>query len=101
MKLSEYFAAERGAQARLAKQLQAPASLLSAWASEDPEKRRPIPVERCPAIERGTAGAVTVEELPGGRPWASVPDSTWPHPLGRPVADYGQQPTASTAKEAA
>ncbi|MNL62285.1 hypothetical protein D3C87_1862940 [compost metagenome] len=63
MKLSEYFATERGAQARLAKVLGVPAPLLSAWASEKPKRRRQVPAEWCPLIERATGGAVLCEDL--------------------------------------
>jgi DNA-binding transcriptional regulator YdaS (Cro superfamily) len=63
MKLSEFFATERGAQARLAKVLEVPAPLLSAWASENPDTRRQVPAERCPLIERATAGVVRCEDL--------------------------------------
>ncbi|MGJ7557453.1 transcriptional regulator [Variovorax sp. RB3P1] len=63
MKLSEYFAIERGAQARLAKMLEVPAPLLSAWASGNPAKRRQVPAERCPLIERATKRAVLCEDL--------------------------------------
>lgn len=69
MKLSDYFATERGAQARLAKALEIPAPLLSAWASEDPEKQRRVPAERCPAIERATSGAVRCEDMRPDVPW--------------------------------
>lgn len=77
MKLSEYFAIERGAQARLAKMLDVPAPLLSAWASENPEKRRQVPAERCPLIERATNRAVLCEDL--------RPDVAWEVLTGRPV----------------
>lgn len=63
MNLSEFFAAERGAQARLAKALEVPAPLLSAWASENPKTKRQVPAERCPTIERETAGRVRCEDL--------------------------------------
>lgn len=63
MKLSEYFAAERGAQMRMAKALDVPAPLLSAWASENPKTRRRVPAERCPAIERATNGKVRCEDM--------------------------------------
>lgn len=52
--LSQYFAAERGNQARLSKALDVPAPLLSAWASENPKTARQVPAERCPDIERET-----------------------------------------------
>jgi len=63
MKLSEFFAAERGSQARLSKALEVPAPMLSAWASENPETRRRVPAERCPEIERATGGKVRCEDL--------------------------------------
>ncbi|WP_370645890.1 transcriptional regulator [Pseudacidovorax sp. NFM-22] len=63
MDLTQYFASERGAQARLAKAIGVPAPLLSAWASTDPDKRRRVPAERCPAIERATGGVVRCEDL--------------------------------------
>ncbi|MDN4590239.1 transcriptional regulator [Xenophilus aerolatus] len=63
MTLSEFFAAERGAQARLARALEVAAPLLSAWASENPDTRRRVPAERCPDIERATGGAVRCEDL--------------------------------------
>lgn len=63
MKLSEFFASQRGAQARLAKALEIPAPLLSAWASENPDTHRQVPAERCPLIERATDGVVRCEDL--------------------------------------
>lgn len=91
MELSNYFAAERGAQAVLARTLGLPAPLLSAWASKDPCKRRPVPVERCPDIERATNGAVTCEELRADKTWTRVPDLAWPHSRGRPLVDFARQ----------
>jgi DNA-binding transcriptional regulator YdaS (Cro superfamily) len=70
MNLSDYFAAERGAQARLAKVLEVPAPLLSAWASENPETRRQVPAERCPLIERATGGVVRCEDLRPDVAWS-------------------------------
>lgn len=51
-------------------------------------KARGVPDEYAPLIERDTDGAVTCEELCSGKPWSRIPDSTWPHPRGRPVLDY-------------
>lgn len=96
MKLCNYFTASRGNQARLAKLLGLPPSLLSAWAAEDPDKRRPVPLDRGPAIERATDGVVTCEELRPDEPWRRIPDKNWPNPKGRPVLDF-----AAAAKEAA
>lgn len=74
MQLSTYFEANRGSQAALARALEVPQSLPSAWASADPEKRRPVPIERCLAIERATNGAVTRRDLRPDDYWAIWPD---------------------------
>lgn len=81
MKLSEFFALERGAQARLSKAMEIPAPMLSAWATGD----RSVPAERCPAIERATGGKVRCEDLRPDVPWdvlrmQTAPDSA-PAPL--------------------
>lgn len=75
MQLATYFAETRGAQAELARALGVPQSLPSAWAASDPEKRRPVPVQHCLAIQRATNGAVTLRDL---RPddWQLI----WPEP---------------------
>lgn len=46
-----------------------------------------VPTDRCPAIERATAGAVTCEALRPDVRWVRVPDAAWPHPGGRPCLD--------------
>lgn len=56
--------------------------------------RRKLPSGHCPAIERATNGAVTVEHLRPDVRWVRVPDPNWPHPAGRPCIDVA-------AKEAA
>jgi DNA-binding transcriptional regulator YdaS (Cro superfamily) len=66
--------------------------LISQWACGS----RPIPAERCPAIEQATDGEVTCEEMSPTEPWRRIPDKTWPNPKGRPVLDF-----ASAMKEAA
>lgn len=53
-------------------------------------RTRGIPVERCPLIERATAGAHTVETLRPDASWSRIPDPTWPHPAGRPVIDVAR-----------
>lgn len=63
MQLATYFAETRGAQADLARALGVPQSLPSAWAAADQEKRRPVPIQHCLAIERATNGAVTRRDL--------------------------------------
>jgi DNA-binding transcriptional regulator YdaS (Cro superfamily) len=80
MTLSEYFAAERGAQARLAKALEIPAPLLSAWASDNPDTQRRVPAERCPAIERATGGKVRCEDLRPDVAWDVLRMQAAPEP---------------------
>lgn len=53
-----------------AKALGVPAPLLSQWTATDLTKRRQVPAERCPEIEKATAGAVTCEELRPDIDWA-------------------------------
>lgn len=48
---------------------------------------RPVPPDRCPAIERATGAKVTCEELRPDVRWQRVPDTDWPHPGGRPCID--------------
>ena len=60
MQLREWLVAKgRGAVGWLARAVNAHAPDLSRWASG----ARPIPIERCPAIERATDGAVTRRDL--------------------------------------
>ena len=54
--------------------------------------RRPTPADRCPAIERATAGRVTVDALRPDVQWHRIADPTWPHPNGRPCIDVAGQP---------
>ena len=51
---------------------------------------RGIPPERCPAIERATQGAHTVEALRPDVAWSRIADPSWPHPAGRPVIDVAR-----------
>ena len=51
---------------------------------------RGIPPERCPAIERATEGAHTVEALRPDVTWSRIADPAWPHPAGRPVIDVAR-----------
>lgn len=55
-----------------------------------------IPSERCPDIERGTAGSTTCEQMRPDVRWQRVADPDWPHPLGRPCIDV-----AAPVKQAA
>lgn len=49
-----------------------------------------IPKERCPDIERSTAGRFLVEALRPDIVWRRVPDPDWPHPAGRPCIDVAK-----------
>jgi DNA-binding transcriptional regulator YdaS (Cro superfamily) len=47
-----------------------------------------VPARYCPALERLTSGAVTVERLQPHLRWVRVPCDGWPwHPQGRPLLD--------------
>ena len=58
MNLADYLA-ERGSSVFLARKLSAPQELVSQWKTGV----RPVPIERCPEIERITDGAVTRMDL--------------------------------------
>lgn len=65
MKLNQYIPdVESGA--ALAKKIGVPDSLISQWRNET----RPVPADRCPAIERATKGAVRCEDLRPDVDWA-------------------------------
>jgi len=76
-------AAAVGGQTALAAVLGLKQPTISEWARGD----RPIPPDRCPAIERATEGKFQVEELRPDVRWVRVPDADWPHPDGRPCID--------------
>lgn len=50
-------------------------------------RRRVLPAEHAPNIERATEGRVTVDQLRPDVRWARIADPTWPHPGGRPTID--------------
>ena len=55
-------------------------------------RKRGIPADRCPSIERETGGSFPCEVLSPETPWSRIPDQAWPwHPEGRPVIDVGRQ----------
>lgn len=62
---------------------------------------RPIPPDRCPAIERATDGKATVEQLRPDVRWVRVPDAAWPHPDGRPCIDVAAPVQQQEAQRAA
>jgi transcriptional regulator with XRE-family HTH domain len=66
MNLAEYLRQDGRSQTALAKALGVTQGAVWQWANG----RRPIPADRCPAIERATAGAVTCEELRPDVDWS-------------------------------
>jgi len=63
-------------------------------------RKRGIPAERCPAIERATAEAGSMVDVHTLRPdvaWSRIPDPSWPHPAGRPVIDVARPVAAQEA----
>lgn len=64
-------------------------------------RKRGIPVDRCPAIERATGGQWPCETLRPDVAWIRVPDSTWPHPGGRPCHDVAAPLAAQEVRDAA
>lgn len=64
-------------------------------------RKRGIPPERCPAIERGLLGKFTCEQMCPQARWVRVPDAAWPHPAGRPLLDVvpSGQPTAGEGND--
>jgi len=68
MNLKTYINQQRGRAAAIGRALGVVHVLISQWASGV----RPIPAERCPAIERATGGAVTCEELRPDVDWQFI-----------------------------
>ncbi len=66
-------------------------------------RKRGIPAERCPAIERGSEGRARCEQLRPDIAWHRVPDPDWPwHPAGRPLLDVSRVAAApQEARDAA
>ena len=63
-------------------------------------RKRGIPAERCPAIERGSEGKAPCEQLRPDVVWHRVPDPDWPwHPLGRPLIDVSRQRAAPVSAD--
>lgn len=92
------FVTQRGAQSALARSLGCQPQLVWQWS----RKVRTVPADRCPAIERETAGAVTCEEQRPDVQWIRVADAEWPwHPLGRPCIDVTRSATAGAAEQPA
>ncbi len=85
-----------GGPAALAKLLHVSAPSVHQWMTGV----RPLPLGRCPAIERATAGKVTVEQLRPDVVWHRVPDPDWPHEGGRPCIDVAA-PAREEVRDAA
>lgn len=66
MNLRTYIDQQRGQASALGRAIGVTPVLISQWANG----RRPIPAERCPAIEKATSGEVTCEELRPDVDWA-------------------------------
>lgn len=69
----------------LAKLVGTSAQAVTNWAA------RGVPVDRAPAIELATGGAVTVEELRPDVSWVRVLDAQWPRGRGRPCIDVAER----------
>ncbi|MBA3622898.1 MAG: helix-turn-helix domain-containing protein [Methylibium sp.] len=73
-----------GSQSALAFAIDVKQPTVSEWLRGD----RPIPLDRCHAIERATKGVVTCEELRPDVTWHRIPDKKWSwHKKGRPAHD--------------
>ena len=65
-------------------------------------RRRPTPAERCPEIERASAGRLVCEDMRPDVVWHRLPDPDWPwHPQGRPLIDVTRPPAAQLANQEA
>lgn len=63
-------------------------------------RRRRLPPEHAPAIERASGGSVTVEMLCPDVIWLRVADASWPNPCGRPCIDFASPTTAAAGEHA-
>ena len=70
MDLKTYTESVRGTASKLARAIGVRPVMVSQWVSG----LKAVPAERCPAIERETAGAVTCEELRPDVPWSVLRD---------------------------
>jgi DNA-binding transcriptional regulator YdaS (Cro superfamily) len=88
MDLQTYLSQERGRQSALCRAIQAHAPDVSRWAAGE----RPVPLERCTAIERATDGAV--------KRWDLRPDDwhrIWPELIGAEGAPAVPTPDSERA----
>ena len=71
-----------GDQAKLARELGISSATVNEWVNG----KRPIPAERCAAMEALVKGAVKCEQLNRALNWVRISDRAWKwHPKGRPV----------------
>ena len=65
-------------------------------------RRRGIPLDRCAALESGTAGKYVCEQMRPDVRWIRIPDADWPwHPEGRPCIDVTRPSAAGPAEQPA
>jgi len=65
-------------------------------------RKTAIPADRCPALERGTEGRFTCEQIRPDIAWVRIPDTSWPwHPDGRPCIDVARPVAAEGEQRAA
>jgi hypothetical protein len=65
-------------------------------------RKRGVPPDRCPAIERGTNGRYTCEQLRPDVHWVRIPDPQWPwHAEGRPCIDVAAAQSVPAAEQRA
>lgn len=83
MNLTDYLSLPNRSAKQLASDLGVPPPLISQWRTG----ARPVPAERCPAIEKATGGAVTCEEL--------RPDVDWGFLRGSCIQKVGTVETAT------
>ena len=87
MHVSDFIQIEEGRQAAIARVLGIKTQTVGAWR----RRTKKIPVNRCPALEFATDGAVPCEESRPDITWVRVkdPDRLWKcHPKGKPLADF-------------
>jgi hypothetical protein len=84
--------ATMGGLAEIARREGCKASSVSEW------KKRGIPLERCPRLERAYQGRVTCEQMRPDISWTRVTDPAWQwHPNGRPLVDFAAAATSTGA----
>jgi len=82
MQLDNYVKSGRGKQMHLAKAINAQPQLVYQWATG----LRPIPIERCVAIEQATGGVVSRRDLRPNDWWKIWPELREPDDIARPDA---------------